>query len=49
MYRLIAVVSAALGYVLDGLGTHTNTWLSPHALGLLSLLFLCLHLTRTRL
>jgi hypothetical protein len=44
MFGLLAVVAAALGYVLNGVGAHTNTWFSPLGLGLLAVAFLALHI-----
>lgn len=44
MFGILAVVAAALGYLLNGLQAHTNTWFSPLGLGLLALAFLGLHL-----
>lgn len=45
MFGLLAVVAALLGFLLNGLAAHTNTWFSPFSLGLLSLAFLALHLS----
>lgn len=45
MFGILAVIAAALGFVLNGLAAHTNTWFSPLSLGLLSLAFLALHLS----
>jgi hypothetical protein len=45
MLAIIAAVLFAVGYVLDGAGDHTNTWLSPGALVLAGLALLALHLS----
>jgi hypothetical protein len=44
MFGILAVIAAALGYLLNGLAVHTNAWFSPLGLGLLSIAFLALHL-----
>lgn len=44
MFGILAIIAAALGFLLDGMAAHTNTWFSPQALGLLALTFLALHL-----
>jgi len=44
MFGILAVIAAALGFLLNGLAAHTNTWFSPISLALLSLAFLGLHL-----
>ena len=44
MFGILAVIAAALGYLLNGLAEHTNSWFSPLGLGLLALAFLALHL-----
>lgn len=44
MFGIAAVVFGALGYLLNGLAAHTNSWFSPFGLGLLSLTCLALHL-----
>ena len=44
MFGLLAVIAAALGYLLNGLGVHTNSWFSPQGLGLLAIAFLALYL-----
>lgn len=44
MFALIAFVAALLGFLLNGLAAHTNSWFSPMSLGLASLAFLALHL-----
>lgn len=44
MFGILAIVAALLGYLLNGLAAHTNSWFSPVGLGLLALAFLALHL-----
>jgi len=44
VFGLLAVIAAALGYLLNGLGVHTNSWFSPQGLGLLAIAFLALYL-----
>lgn len=44
MFGILAIVAALLGYLLNGLQAHTNTWFSPVGLGLLALAFLGLQL-----
>lgn len=44
MFGILAVIAAALGFLLNGLASHTNTWFSPLGLGLLAIAFLALHL-----
>jgi hypothetical protein len=45
VFAFLAAVAAALGFLLNGLAAHTNTWFSPLSLGLLSLALLALHLS----
>ncbi len=47
MFGVLAVITAALDFILIGLGAHTNTWFSPTALLALSVVFLALHLLPT--
>lgn len=44
MFAILAFVAAVLGFLLNGLAAHTNTWFSPLSLGLAALAFLALHL-----
>jgi len=44
MLAILAAILFAVGFILDGSGTHTNAWLSPGALTLAGLFFLALHL-----
>lgn len=44
MFGILAVIAAALGFLLNGLAAHTNAWFSPVSLGLLAIAFLALHM-----
>ena len=44
MLAVIAAVLAAVGYILNSAGAHTNTWLSPLSLLLAAVALLALHL-----
>lgn len=45
MLAIIAAILFGVGYILDGAGDHTSTWLSPGALTLAGLACLALHLS----
>ncbi len=44
MLGVLAAVTAALGFLLNGLQAHTNTWFSPQSLSLLALTLLSLYI-----
>jgi len=44
VFAVLAFVAALLGFLLNGLAAHTNSWFSPMSLGLAALAFLALHL-----
>lgn len=46
MLAIAGAVLFGVGYILDGAGDHTSTWLSPGALTLGGLCLVALHLAR---